>query len=182
MENGKPQIKPNTGIKWPASMVAASVLRRESNDPRVTYGVADPSIFANNGGPSIFEMMAVEGCNWMRGDNARQPGWEQMHKRLACFNSDTMEPRDPYLYIHESCTHTIRTLPYLQHDEKDPEDLDTDGEDHAADETRYACMSRMWVGDLPESESDITFPKLPQQMTIMELLERQAAHRRKSRY
>ena len=30
----------------------------------------------------------------------------------------------------------------LQYDEHKPEDLDTDGEDHVADEVRYFCMSR----------------------------------------
>jgi hypothetical protein len=174
MENSKPVIKPNTGIKWTANMVAASILRREASDPRIAYGVADPSIFANNGGPSIAEMMMIEGCTWMRGDNARQPGWEQLHKRLACVDPDTNQPRDPYLYFHESCVHTIRTLPYLQHDEKDPEDLDTDGEDHAADETRYACMSRMWVGDAPPEEDEMHYRKPVAQMTIDELIARQS--------
>jgi hypothetical protein len=41
-----------------------------------------------------------------------------------------------------TCTDSIRTIPVLQHDAMRPEDLDTDGEDHAADEWRYACMSR----------------------------------------
>jgi hypothetical protein len=43
------------------------------------------------------------------------------------------------------CTDSIRTIPALQHDQDRPEDLDSDGEDHAADEWRYACMSRPWV-------------------------------------
>jgi hypothetical protein len=30
----------------------------------------------------------------------------------------------------------------MQHDENRPEDLDSDLEDHAADQTRYACMAR----------------------------------------
>ena len=33
----------------------------------------------------------------------------------------------------------------LQHDPDRPEDLDTAGEDHCGDETRYACMSRPYV-------------------------------------
>ena len=37
---------------------------------------------------------------------------------------------------------TIRTLPALQHDQDKPEDVDTESEDHAPDEIRYACMSR----------------------------------------
>jgi hypothetical protein len=33
----------------------------------------------------------------------------------------------------------------LQHDPDLPEDLDTNTEDHAADDCRYACSSRPWI-------------------------------------
>ena len=46
------------------------------------------------------------------------------------------------LYFFKTCVYTIRQLSVLQHDKSKVEDLDTDMEDHAADETRYACMSR----------------------------------------
>ena len=36
----------------------------------------------------------------------------------------------------------LRTVPLLQFSKSAPEDLDTGQEDHAADEWRYACMSR----------------------------------------
>lgn len=159
--------KPNVGLKLSANLVARGVLNREKR--RVNYGVADPSIFANNGGPSIAEMMLVEGCHWLRADNAREAGWEQVRKRLAA------DP--PLLYFHSSCAHTIRTLPFLQHDDKDPEDLDTEAEDHAADETRYACMSRAMVGDVPPEEV-FTYPKLPSELTINELIARQKQRER----
>lgn len=41
-----------------------------------------------------------------------------------------------------TCKSFIRTMPLLQYDKHNPEDLDTDGEDHIADETRYMCMAR----------------------------------------
>lgn len=159
--------KPNVGLKMSANMVAKGILNREKEmGSKINYGVADPSIFANNGGPSIAEMMMIEGCVWYRGDNARQAGWEQIRKRLAA------EP--PLLYLHESCENTIRTLPYLQHAEKNPEDLDTDAEDHAADETRYAIMSRPMTREAPKSTAlDLTKARsLP---TINELIARQKA-------
>jgi hypothetical protein len=46
------------------------------------------------------------------------------------------------MYIFSNCKAFIRTIPLLQYDEHKPEDLDTDGEDHCADEVRYFCMSR----------------------------------------
>lgn len=53
------------------------------------------------------------------------------------------------LYFFSTCTHTIRTIPMLPHDPGKAEDVDTDSEDHAGDETRYACMSRPWVSTGP---------------------------------
>jgi hypothetical protein len=55
----------------------------------------------------------------------------------------------PMIYFFENCADTIRTLPMLQHDMGKAagafEDVDTHSEDHAGDETRYACMARPWV-------------------------------------
>lgn len=165
--------KPNTGLKLPANLVAQGILAREKllEQRKLAYGVADPSIFANNGGPSIMEMMLVEGCSWIRGDNARQPGWEQMRRRFAA-GSDITET---LLVFHESCENTIRTIPYLQHAEKNPEDLDTDAEDHAADETRYAVMSRPLTRDEPKNQNfQGISPEARSYPTINEMIERQA--------
>lgn len=37
----------------------------------------------------------------------------------------------------------------MQHDTRNPEDIDTQGEDHAADETRYALFSRPFSKKAP---------------------------------
>ena len=46
------------------------------------------------------------------------------------------------MYVFDNCRDFIRTVPTLQFQKGSAEDLDTEGEDHAADEWRYACMSR----------------------------------------
>ena len=51
----------------------------------------------------------------------------------------------PMIYCFNSCSDSIRTIPVLQHDPDRAEDLDTTSEDHAADDWRYACMSRPWL-------------------------------------
>lgn len=165
--------KPNKGLKMSANLVAQGIVKRDEG-VRLSLNVADPSIFATNGGPSIAEMMMVESCNWFRADNARQPGWEQMRKRFSA--GDSRETT--LLLFHESCESTIRTIPYLQHDEKNAEDIDTDGEDHAGDETRYACMSRpitrMEIKATPQgiASNAQAYP------TINQLIARQAARNR----
>jgi len=46
------------------------------------------------------------------------------------------------LYVFNTCRQFIRTIPGLCYSASDPEDLDSRGEDHIADETRYMCMAR----------------------------------------
>ncbi len=165
---------PNTGLRLTAEAVAAGIREREVDEPRdltgrlaVEYGVLDPSAFAESGGPSIAERMwTSHKVGWRRADNARIPragamgGWDQLRARLigtARRREDTGQVDwllgRPMLYLFSTCIDTIRTLPTMQHDKLRPEDMDTDGEDHAADEVRYACMSRPYVRQAPEAKS-----------------------------
>ena len=75
----------------------------------------------------------------------------------------------PMLYFLDACEDTIRTLPTLQHDDHDPEDVDTEAEDHAYDETRYAVMSRPWIPHRV-APAGPGLPKLPSEMTINDLV------------
>jgi hypothetical protein len=160
---------PNQGLKMTASDVADGILRMEKGE-RIRYAVADPSIFIRNGGPSINELMYR--CSWRAADNKRSPGWEQIRHRLVGENGV------PMLYIGDSCEDTIRTLPTLQHDDKDVEDLDTEAEDHAADELRYACMSRIWKPAGALSTPGLTFTQLPHEMTFDQLVAKNTKMRR----
>jgi hypothetical protein len=57
-------------------------------------------------------------------------------------------------YVFSTCVDFIRTVPILQHDPHRAEDLDTKAEDHAADDARYACMSRPWIKSLPKDTAE----------------------------
>ena len=76
------------------------------------------------------------GVYFDKGDNNRIPGWMQVHYRLQ-FDENGI----PMMYIFSNCTGFIRTMPSLVFSKNKPEDLDTDGEDHIADEVRYMCMA-----------------------------------------
>ena len=151
------RFKPDVGLKLPARDVGISVRKLDGIDgeDRISYGVLDPAAFAQDGGPSIAEMMQAggRGVTFRPADNKRvtqrgaMGGWDQVRGRLV---GD--EEGRPMLVFFDTCIHTIRTLPALQHDEARPEDLDTTQEDHAADETRYACMSRPWIRKPPQGD------------------------------
>jgi hypothetical protein len=163
---------PNEGLRLDSNIVARGIKSVDSelldgNGLRVRYGVADPAIFARDGGVSIAEAMYSHGVMWNRADNSREPGWQQVRHRLN--GQDGV----PLLYFLETCDDTTRTLPVLQHASlaSRNEDLDTEGEDHAADELRYACMSRPWVVTAPKTAA-LSLPKLPSEMTFNDLLQR----------
>lgn len=134
--------EPDVGLRMPANEVGQGIVSRETGEA-ITYGVLDPAAWASDGGPSIAERLGVKG--FRRADNARvarlgaMGGWDQVRQRLVG------EDGRPMLYVFDTCQALIRTLPALQHDPNRPEDVDSESEDHAPDECRYACMSRPWV-------------------------------------
>lgn len=143
------KYQPDVGLKMPAEAVGAGVRKRDQDDV-ISYGVLDPAAWAEDGGPSIAERVMNGGATFRPADNKRvsqhgaMGGWDQMRGRLQG-NDDGQ----PMLLFFETCIHSIRTIPALQHDPDRPEDLDTSAEDHAADMVRYACMSRPWVKTKP---------------------------------
>lgn len=162
----------NKGLKLDAKQVAHGILAREKGE-HMTYGVADPSMWIRNGGPAIAETMLLEGVMFKKADNKREPGWQQMRMLMGGIPLDHLNPEgprtDPMLFVCEDCEDSIRTIPTLQHDEDKPEDLDTEAEDHAADDWRYAVMSRPWVKTAPTTQVQ-SFPKLPSAHTFDDML------------
>jgi len=143
--------KPNTGLKLHADVVGKGIAEREAKDHRLVGGVLDPAAFAEDGGPPIAERINMELIKakivpFRPADNKRVPGrgamggWDQMRGRLVG-DEDGL----PMLVTFSTCVDSIRTIPALQHDPLKPEDLDSDMEDHAGDDWRYACMSRPWI-------------------------------------
>jgi hypothetical protein len=131
----------NTGLKWAPEKVFAEMQRFEQEHPYLAgkeiHGVADPAIWDAEGGISFAETAMKYGIFFSKGDHKRIPGWMQCHYRLM-FDENGFAN----FYVFETCTEFIRTIPTLQYDKHKAEDLDSDGEDHAADEWRYLCMSR----------------------------------------
>ena len=131
----------NEGLKLDKDEVFSRMAELERDHPplkgRHILGVADPAIWEASHGESIEDTAAKHGIYFDKGDNKRIPGWMQCHYRLAFDQNGYAR-----VYIFNTCKDFIRTIPLLQYSETRPEDVDTDGEDHIADEFRYFCMSR----------------------------------------
>jgi hypothetical protein len=149
----------NVGLRIFSAEIGRQLAEIEESMPPIQYGVLDPSAFAQDGGPSHAENI-YRGSGgkivFRRADNKRVPGrgaaggWDQLRARLA--GEDLMQDGKKHASIvfMDNCIHAIRTIPTLQHDEDNVEDLDTTQEDHAADAIRYGCMSRPYL--LPGKE------------------------------
>lgn len=131
----------NEGVRWTPPQVFAEIHRIETEHRwlkgKKIQGIADPAIWDAETGESIADVAAKHQVYFSQGDNKRIAGWMQVHYRMA-FDENGY----PMMYIFNNCKAFIRTIPLLQYDEHKVEDLDTDGEDHIADEMRYFLMSR----------------------------------------
>lgn len=135
--------EPNVGLKWDPHQQFAKIREIEDTHPYLAgkhiQGVADPAIFNAQTGESIAETAARAPyyIYFDKGDNTRIPGWMQCHYRLQ-FD----ENGKPRMYVFNTCKNFIRTIPTLCYSATHYEDLDTEMEDHIADEWRYMCMTR----------------------------------------
>ncbi len=143
----------NEGIKLTPSEVFKNVKDIETQHPylkgKKIMGVADPAIWDAESGESIAETAEKYGIYFEKGDHKRLTGWLQVRYRML-FDENGI----PGMYIFNTCKAFIRTIPLLLYDEHKVEDLDTSGEDHVADETRYFCMTRPITPKLPEVKDD----------------------------
>jgi len=125
-----------------ATDLADMILDIEQEE-KIRYGVLDSSLWHNRGdtGPSLAEQMIVKGCRWRPADRSkgsRVAGKNEIHRRLQV-DEFTEEPR---LVIFSNCTSLISQLPSIPLDKRNPEDVDTNSEDHLYDALRYGVMTR----------------------------------------
>lgn len=157
--------KANQGLRMLAVEVAEGIVEREllkewrayrSRKSRVKPGPADSSIYSVEDGVSIAGNMerpvrigghVYPGVSWTPADKragSRKSGWEQMRDMIRQAQPPKGGgPREhPGLFVvGDECKQWLRTVLSLPRDDKDMDDVNTDAEDHAADETRYRVRS-----------------------------------------
>lgn len=132
----------------------------------IAYIACDPSIWnkapqheQSLSGAETFEQKVKEltgkTLRLVKANNDRVQGWGVMREWLK-----------PRLYdgkigakmvVFHTCIDWHRTIELQVHDEKNPEDIDTDLEDHAMDETRYFCMTNPKPAVTAEQKEDALF-------------------------
>ena len=135
----------NTGTRMLATEVARGIIEREdamSLRHRCRPGPADSSIYNMENGQSIAGDMEMVGVLWEKANKSpgsRKQGWELMRRYFKA--SRDKEPDTPGMYIFNTCRQFARTIPVLTRLPRDEDDIDTNTEDHIADETRYRVLN-----------------------------------------
>jgi hypothetical protein len=134
------------------SDVAKEIKRRSKEWGVKPVYVADTQMWGGQDqtGEDMRETFGRMGVPLVQAHKDRINGWQ----RVRAWLGPSPDGR-PWMQVHPRCPYLIRTLPSLQQDERDPEIVDTDGDDHAADALRYAVMARPAPG---QTSANKTFP------------------------
>jgi hypothetical protein len=127
----------NVGLRMGAREVAKKWWS-QCIDDGITVIVADPACWSkDDDNPSIAETFESVGFTMVKANNDRHNGLQKLHDLMQVTGLDGK----PMFLVTRNCTAWIRTVPNLTADPRDPEDIDTNLEDHPFDETKYALMS-----------------------------------------
>ena len=137
--------KRNEGVKMLPGAVAQGIIDREEDMDlrgRVRPGPADHNIFTNDSGPTADSIMREKGVTWemaVKGPGSRKAGWEVMRQLLAQARPEPGHNarEKPGMFVCDRCAQFQETVPNLSRLDRDMDDIDTEAEDHIADETRY---------------------------------------------
>jgi hypothetical protein len=115
----------------------------------VKPGPADSSIY-NTGDDelSIAQKMEKQGVRWVKAN--KKPGSringatlfrDLLTASIEAREKESGEAEDPAFYVFNYCRGWISRVPILTRDSKNPDDVDTDAEDHDWDGTRYRTLA-----------------------------------------
>jgi len=145
--------KANEGLRLSDSQIAEGIIEREIKaelNNRIITRILSPDCFSKKPdykgggqGKSTSEVFSDYRLYCTPGDATRHLKIRQFRERLRVkVPEDGKEPERPMMLVYNTCDQFIRTIPILQVDAKNQEDVDTDLEDHCYDEACLLCMAR----------------------------------------
>ncbi len=145
---------PDEGLRLIDKEIAAGIRQRETEmgiAGRAIIRLADPTCMNRkadyvHGGqaPSTAAVFAEAGLYLRAGNADRRQKIRQFRERMAIPKdaNDRASGQLPMLVVYPGCAQFIRTVPALAMDSENPEDIDTEQEDHIYDEACHAVMDR----------------------------------------
>lgn len=138
--------------KTTVTAVAERIKGAEKNE-QIIQRVAGGDIENDTGfGTSIFEEFGKHGIHFRRADMRRLHGWTQMQERAVGKDGT---PMIGWFEDGGSCEAAFEAICNLQHDVMGDINDTAPGDDHDADQTRYACMDRPYAQTKPPAEKSL---------------------------
>jgi len=113
---------------------------------KLQISLADPSMWTKRTierkSVSTAEVYEQMGLPLTRANNDRMAGLRSLQRHLMP-DEGTGKPG---IVFFDTCVNCIRTLPAIPHDKTNPEDADTDSEDHCYDAIRYGLLWKVLGG------------------------------------
>lgn len=129
---------------YESNLIVSEAARKinEMTTEEIYCDYAPPDLWNRNKdtGKSTMDIFAENGQYLTKADNNRVTGWLAVHEWLKVIE-DEQGQKTSKLHIFSNCVNLIRTLPALQHDEKNPNDVANEPHEltHAPDALRYFC-------------------------------------------
>lgn len=129
---------------YESNLIVSEAARKinEMTTEEIYCDYAPPDLWNRNRdtGKSTSDIFAENGQYLTKADNNRVTGWLAVHEWLKVIE-DEQEQKTCKLHIFSNCVNLIRTLPAVQHDEKNPNDVANEPHEltHAPDALRYFC-------------------------------------------
>ena len=136
---------------YESDLIVSEAARKinEMTDEKIQIDYAPPDLWNRNKdtGKSTADIFAENKQYLTKADNNRITGWLAVHEWLKPY-TDEQGQLNSKLKIFSNCVNLIRTLPAVQHDEKNPNDVAVEPHEltHAPDALRYFCT--MWQSPL----------------------------------
>ena len=159
---------PDKGARQTNTEICREIQKLEHE--KINFRVSDPACWGPTKikgsnmvlGPSFVEDAAREGLYFLKADNDRLRGKQQLHQRFKLdvnIDSKTGEVIDesPRFVAFNSCVRWWEEMQSLYEDPKNPEDVDTDQPDEGYDCTRYVAMSRPIIPKRKQEQPQGTF-------------------------
>ena len=145
---GSREIGTNAGLRLGSRAVAEGIKVREAMlrstwvSGTIHPGPADNSIHKveDDDSDSIARQMEKAGVKWKESDKSpgsRVNGLQLLRDRITA----SVKGEGKGIYFMENCAAALSLLPVLPRDTNNPEDVDSDAEDHVYDEARYRVLS-----------------------------------------
>ncbi len=144
---------------YESNLIVSEAARKinEMTTENIVIDYAPPDLWNRNKdtGKSTSDIFAENGQYLTKADNNRIAGWLAVHEWLKVYE-DEQGQQTSRVHIFSNCVNLIRTLPAVQIDDKNPNDVANEPHEltHAPDAFRYFCT--MWQTPMIKK---ITLPK-----------------------